>query len=232
MNQNLLGLSSMATRPILTALCDHIGREHGIPVRFDAAGGVETARRVRDGAQADLLVLAEEAVNSLEREGHLLAGSVRPLFVSRVVAAVRDASPVPVLDTESDLRSVLLSASRIAYSTGPSGTAITDLIARFGLTDVLGDRLVQAPPGVPVGEVLSSGGADLGFQQQSELMDLPGVVVVGALPGDTAIESTFCGGVLTCTGQEERARDVLGILGSEAAAATVRARGMRTHGHA
>ncbi|MFI6938702.1 substrate-binding domain-containing protein [Streptomyces sp. NPDC050418] len=227
MNREVTGLSSMATRPILADLCRHLGTAHGIPVRFTAAGGVETARQVREGAQADLLVLAEGALAALAQEGHLVPGTVRPLWVSQVVAAVPQGAPVPVLDRESDLCDALLTARRIAYSTGPSGTALVALIDRLGLTGPLGERLVQAPPGVPAGTLLSSGEADLAFQQHSELMDLPGVVVVGPLPAATAITSTFGAGVLTTSTAPDRAAEILDLFTSDAATSLARARGMR-----
>ncbi|MGW3074747.1 substrate-binding domain-containing protein [Kitasatospora sp. NPDC001132] len=230
MNQEISGLSSMATRPILTDLSEHIRHTHGIAVRFDSAGGVEIARRVREGAEADLLVLAEGALTELEEEGHLLGDTARPLWVSQVVAAVPDGTPVPAFDAESDLRAALLSAERIAYSTGPSGTALVELITRLGLAEALSDRLVQAPAGVPAGSLLSSGRADLAFQQHSELMDLPGVVVVGPLPGDTKIESVFGGAVPASSVRPDRAREVLDLLGSDAASGIARTRGMRAFG--
>ncbi|MER5357288.1 substrate-binding domain-containing protein [Streptomyces sp. NPDC002785] len=227
MDQELSGLSSMATRLILADLSDHIRRDHGISVRFESAGGVEVARRVREGTEADVIVLADDALAELEREGHLRAGSMRPLWISQVVAAVPAGLRVPALRSESDLRTVLLAAERVAYSTGPSGTALVDLITGLDLAETLRTRLVQAPPGVPVGSLLASGEADLAFQQHSELMDLPGVVIIGPLPGNTAISSTFSAGVLAASTQPSRAFEVLDILGSDAASKTAGARGMR-----
>ncbi|MEF9882977.1 substrate-binding domain-containing protein [Streptomyces sp. P9-A4] len=227
MEREIAGLSSMATWPVLAEVAAHIGLAHGIPVRFDAAGGVEIARRVREGAEADVLVLAAGALAALEAEGHLVAGTARPLWISQVVAAVPEGAPVPALGSEAGLRAALLSARTIAYSTGPSGTALVELIARLDLTGPLTDRLVQAPPGVPAGSLLSSGRADLAFQQHSELMDLPGVVVAGPLPGDTAISSTFGAAVLATSTARDRAREVLDLLSSAPASATARARGMR-----
>ncbi|MFI8513376.1 substrate-binding domain-containing protein [Streptomyces sp. NPDC085460] len=226
MHQELRGLSSMATRPLLAELGEHLRRAHGTPVRFDSAGGVEIARRVREGAEADLLVLAAGAVTALEREGRLRPGTVRPLWTSQVVAAVPDGGPAPALATVDDLRTALTSARGIAYSTGPSGTALIELLHRLGLAGTLADRLVQAPPGVPAGDFLSSGRADLAFQQHSELKDLPGVTVVGPLPGDTAITSTFAGGVLTTATDPERALAALGHLASGGASRLAVAHGM------
>ncbi|MEV0533777.1 substrate-binding domain-containing protein [Kitasatospora sp. NPDC050463] len=230
MNPEISGLSSMATRPVLADLSEHLRHTCGVLVRFESAGGVEVARRVREGVGADLLVLAAGALAELEQGGHLLRGTARPLWVSQVVAAVPDGAPVPALDSESDLRAALLAATRVAYSTGPSGTALIELITRLGLTGTLSERLVQAPAGVPAGSLLSSGRADLAFQQRSELTDLPGVVVVGPLPGDTAITSVFSGGVLASSVRPGRAREVLDLLGSDAASGIARARGMRAIG--
>lgn len=230
MDVEISGLSSMATKPVLAELSEHLRLAHGLTVRFESAGGVEVARRVREGAAADLLVLADGALAALAEEGRVLPGTARPLWVSQVVAAVPEGAPVPPLATGSDLRAALLAAHRIAYSTGPSGTALVDLIARLDLADVLGDRLLQAPPGVPAGSLLASGRADLAFQQHSELMDLPGVTVVGPLPGDAAISSLFSGAVLTASAHPARAREALDLLASPAAAEAARARGMTAAG--
>ncbi|MFI1381970.1 substrate-binding domain-containing protein [Embleya sp. NPDC020886] len=227
MDRRICGLSSMATRAILAEVADHIRLAHGIGVAFESAGGVEIARRVREGAEADVLVLADGALAELAREGHLVEGTVRPLWVSRVVAAVPTGSPVPALDSEADLRAALLAADRIAYSTGPSGTALLELIARLDLADPLRTRLVQAPPGVPVGSLLASGAAELALQQHSELMDLPGVTVIGPLPGAAAITSTFGAAVPASSTRPDRAREVLDLLGCETASRTARARGMQ-----
>ncbi|GAA0315296.1 hypothetical protein GCM10010302_63140 [Streptomyces polychromogenes] len=135
-----------------------------------------------------------------------------------------------MLDSESALRSALEAARSIAYSTGPSGTALVELIGRLGLTAALAGRLVQAPPGVPAGSLLPCGRADLAFQQHSELMDLPGVVIAGPLPGDTAISSTFSGGVPASASQPELALEVLDFFGSGTGSEIARARGMRASG--
>ncbi|MFD7026645.1 substrate-binding domain-containing protein [Streptomyces sp. NPDC059917] len=230
MNTAICGLSSMATRLLLAELSERIRLERGLAVRFEAAGGVDIARRVREGAEADLLVLADGALTALAQEGHLLVGTARPLWTSQVVAAVPAGSPVPPLDSDADLRAALRSARKIAYSTGPSGTALLDLIGRLGLADALAGRLVQAPPGVPVGSLLSGGRADLAFQQHSELMDLPGVTIAGPLPGDTAITSTFSGGVLASASRPGPALEVLDFFGSGTGAEIARARGMRASG--
>ncbi|GLW71522.1 hypothetical protein Kpho02_38210 [Kitasatospora phosalacinea] len=217
---DLLALTSMAVRPALADLAPLLP-----PVRFEAAGGVEVARRIRAGAPADLAVLAADALAALHAEG--FTEEPRPLWDSSTVAAVAAGAPPAALDTVDDLRTLLTTARAVAHSTGPSGTALRALVDRLGLTDRV--RLVQAPPGTPAGTLLTDGRADLAFQQHSELADLPGLRILGPLPGDTAITSTFAAAPLTGSPHRERARALVGLLASDAAAATARARGMHPH---
>jgi molybdate transport system substrate-binding protein len=216
----------MATRSLLTDLALDIGRRHGITLSFTSAGGVEIAQHVRAGATVDIVVLAADVMDELESDGLLARGTLRPLFVSQVVAAVRVGTTAPALDSEDHARAVVGNARRIGYSTGPSGSAVLALLERWKLRQELRGRLVQAPPGVPVGSLIASGQADLGFQQLSELLDAPGVQVLGPLPGEAAISSTFSGAVLATSGHLEAAATVLGLLSADSGAALVASRGM------
>jgi hypothetical protein len=80
------------------------------------------------------------------------------------------------------LREAVLSARTIGFSTGPSGVALQQLFERWGIAEVVRPRVVQAPPGVPVGTLITRGDVELGFQQLSELMHLEGIDVIGPMP--------------------------------------------------
>jgi molybdate transport system substrate-binding protein len=76
----------------------------------------------------------------------------------------------------------VLAATSLSYSTGPSGVQLARLFERWGIADRIRERIVQAPPGVPVGQLVADGKVALGFQQLSEMMNLPGIDVLGPLP--------------------------------------------------
>ena len=57
--------------------------------------------------------------------------------------------------------------------------ALTKLFERWGIAEEIKPRIVQAPPGVPVGTLVARGEVALGFQQLSELMHLEGIDVIG-----------------------------------------------------
>jgi molybdate transport system substrate-binding protein len=224
--EQIRGLSSMATKDLLADLSDALRRHRSLSVHFESAGGTEVARNIRAGTQADLAVLSGDAMADLDADGLLRAGTLRPLFVSDVVAAAaEDAASVP-LSTEEELRAALITARRIAYSTGPSGKAIVNLLERWHLVEAVQHKLVQVQPGTPVGVLLAGGQADLGFQQRSELSKVAGVRVLGPLPGTAAIHSTFSGAVLARSTNTESTVEVLTFLGSADAEEHVIAAGM------
>jgi molybdate transport system substrate-binding protein len=216
----------MATKGLLADLSEALRRHGSLSVQFDSAGGLEVARNIRAGVHADLAVLSREAMADLDSDGFLAAGTVRPLFVSDVVAAIpADVAVVP-LSTEEDLRSALVGADRVAYSTGPSGDALIDLITRWDLVENVEPKLVQTRPGTPVGSLLAAGRADLGFQQRSELTGFAGVRVLGPLPGAAAIRSTFSGAVLARSTRKESACAAVEFFGSKDAEDYALAAGM------
>ncbi|WP_417555284.1 substrate-binding domain-containing protein [Microbacterium sp.] len=219
-------ISSMATRHVLADLLA-ASVEAGLPpVQLESVGGVDAATRVADGEAFDLVLLAEGALRRLSAEGHVDAATVTPLVLSQVAIAVPDpgAQPAeapggPAFADSAELRQALRTTTRIGYSTGPSGTALVKMIETWGLTAELGDRLVQARPGIPVAKSLAAGAVDLGFQQLSELVGQPGIRILGAMPDDCAIDTIFAGAVATASASPADAAEVLAFLASDAAAA-------------
>lgn len=216
------GISSMATRAVLAELAAAFEQRAGHGVDIESVGGVDAAKRVQAGEPFDLVVLAADALDKLIAGGHLMAGSKIDLVRSGVAVAVRDGVPQPDLGSEETVREAVLSAHSIGYSTGPSGVQLSKLFARWGIAE----RIVQAPPGVPVGTLVASGEVELGFQQLSELMNLPGITVVGPLPPAIQIVTTFSAGIGALSTQADRVRSLLDFMASPVCAETMRRHGM------
>jgi molybdate transport system substrate-binding protein len=170
---------------------------------------VDAAKRVQAGEAFDVVLLASDAIDKLAAAGQVLPGSRVDLVRSAVAVAVPAGAPVPALDSEAAVRQAVLAAPRISYSTGPSGTYLMQLFQRWGIADTIQPRLVQAPPGVPVGTLVARGEVDLGLQQLSELMHLDGITVAGTLPPDIAFITTFSGAVCATSAQADAVRTLL-----------------------
>jgi molybdate transport system substrate-binding protein len=219
-------LSSMATRQVLAELVAQHGAPAGPELALEAVGGVDVARRVRAGEAVDVVVLAADTIGQLTGEGRILAGRSVELVRSGIAVAVRKGSPRIDIGTEEALRQAVAGAARISYSTGPSGVYLMQLLQRWGLADTLRDRIVQAGPGVPVGSLVAQGQVELGFQQLSELIHLPGIEVLGPLPPAIQLVTTFVAGVASSTSQPEAACELLRLFAAPEAAALKRRHGM------
>ena len=217
----LTGISSMATRQVLAELVAGWGK----PVSIESVGGVDAAKRVQAGEPFDVVVLASTAIDKLVAEGHLQPGRV-DVVRSGVAVAVRAGAPRPDIATEEALRQAVLAAGRISYSTGPSGVHLAKLFERWGIAAQIKDRIVEAPPGVPVGSLVARGEVELGFQQLSELMHVEGLEVLGPLPAAVQVLTIFSAGVGVRSNQSQMAREFLAYLVSAAAAEAKRRHGM------
>lgn len=214
-------ISSMATRHVIADLLEAASAAGLGEVDVESVGGVDAEQRVAAGESFDLVFLADGALRRLADAGHVDAASVTPLVLSQVAVAVPSGSAEPAARPDGaafadadGVRAALRAATRIGYSTGPSGTALVRLIEEWRLTDAVGDRLVQARPGIPVAASMAAGDVDLGFQQLSELAGQPGVRILGVLPADCAIDTVFAGAVATASDSRDRAASVLQFLAS------------------
>lgn len=226
MHTPLTGISSMATRQLLSELASDYRQRSGQTVQIESVGGVDATKRVAAGEVFDVVVLASDAMDKLIAAGHVQADSRVDLVHSGVAVAVRAGAPLPDLSSEAAVRAAVLAAPRLSYSTGPSGVALAQLFERWGIADEIRPRIVTPPPGVPVGSLLAKGEVDLGFQQLSELIHLPGITVVGALPAAIQITTTFTAGVCSTATQPDAARALLAFLASPEADEAKRRQGM------
>lgn len=219
-------ISSMATREVLAELVDAFTAREGHAVALESAGGVDVARRVRDGEAVDLVVLAAKAIDELIAAGRLLPDGRVDILRSGIAIAVPAGAPLPDIRTESAIRQAVLAAPTLSYSTGPSGVYLMGLFERWGILEDIRPRIVQAPPGVPVGSLVARGEVALGFQQLSELLHVPGIALVGPMPPEVQSITTFSGAVSRSAAHPEQARALLAWMTHADAAPAIRRQGM------
>lgn len=218
-------VSSMATRELLAALAAEYTRQTGRAVQAEAGGGVDVARRIEQGEACDVVVLASNAIDKLIASAKVLPGR-EDLVESGIAIAVRKGAARPPVASEEDVRRAVQSAATLSFSTGPSGVYLEQLFQRWGILAEVRPRIVVPPPGIPVGSLVEQGRAELGFQQLSELMNLPGIDVLGPLPPAIQTLTIFSGGVCAASAQPAAARALLQFVASPATAALKHAHGM------
>ena len=220
----------MATRQLLATLVADYKKQVAVAINIESVGGVDAAKRVMNSAQTgeafDVVILASDAIDKLIAAGHIDPSSKVDLVDSGVAVAVRAGAASPDISSEAAVKAAVLAAKTISYSTGPSGVALAKLFERWGIAEQIASRIVQAPPGVPVGSLVAKGEVELGFQQLSELIHLEGISIVGPLPPEIQITTTFSAGVCTASKQAAAVREMLAYMASPAAAAAKLRQGM------
>ena len=224
-------ISSMATKQVLADLIALYRQAHpDTVIELESVGGVDAAKRVQAGEAFDIVALASNAVAQLTTDGKVVAGSTVDVVRSGVALAVRRGAPHPDIGSEAAVKQAVLAARTLGYSTGPSGVQLAKLFERWGIAEQIKDRIVTAPPGVPVGSLVAQGEVELGFQQLSELMSLEGIDVLGPLPAEIQIITTFSAGLATASTQPDAVRALLAFLVSPATGPTKQRNGMEAAG--
>jgi molybdate transport system substrate-binding protein len=186
--------------------------------------------RLARGEAADVVILDGGAADELGRRDLVQAGSKIELARSLIGMAVRAGTEKPDISSVDSLRSTLLAAKSIAYSDSGSGTYLaTNLFPKLGIADQIApkSRKVRGPPsGEPVASVVARGEAEIGFQQVSELIHVPGVSFVGTLPAEVQPTFSFAGALTRNAREPEAATALIRFLASAEAAPVIAKAGL------
>jgi len=181
--------------------------------------------RLARGEPADVVILDGGAADELGRRGVVRVDSKVELARSQVGMVVRAGAQEPDIGSVEAFRRTLLAAKSIAYSDSGSGSYLsTRLFAQLGVADQVAgkSRKVRGPPsGEPVAAVIARGEAEIGFQQVSELMHVPGVTFVGPIPAELQPGFSFAGALTSTARQPEAASALIRFLGSPEAAPVI-----------
>ncbi len=184
----------------------------GLQVEMDWAPTSVLLKKLEAGERADLLVVTAEAMDRLAGNGTIDPSSRIDLVRSRIGIAVPRGAVHPEIDTLEAAVQTLLAARSVSYSRGgASGIHFAAAIERLGIAAEINARATIIPAGFTA-ERLNAGEADIAVQQISELMAVPGVEIVGSLPGPLGTAATFSGALLAGTAHDEAARRFLALL--------------------
>lgn len=220
-------ISSMATKALLADLVAAFSAQRpDIAVAVTSVGGVDAAKRVVAGEAFDIVALASDAIEKLAASGHVVADTRVDLVHSAVAVAVPAGAPVPDITTEAALKTAVLAAPTLGYSTGPSGVQLAKLFERWGMAQQIAARIVTPPPGISVASLVAKGEVALGFQQLSEMTGVPGIRVIGGLPEAVQIVTTFSAARSSVSQQAAAVQAFLAFAASPATAELKQRHGM------
>ena len=202
---------------------------HTVSMAFGASMGNapdSIPSRLDRNEPADLVILAAEALDQLAQRGKVVQGSRTDLVRSEIGLAVRSGAPRPDISNVEALKRTLLNAKSVAYSASASGTYYAaEMLKILGLHEQVmpkSRRVVSER----VAAVVARGEAEIGFQQVSELVNVPGADYIGVIPPEVQRVTIFSAGMASGATQPDVARELVRFLTSQAAVPTIRKTGL------
>jgi molybdate transport system substrate-binding protein len=217
-------LSGGAAQGLVAALAPDFEGATGCRVEgtFGAVGAMR--ERLLGGTPADILILTEELIGGLERDGRATAGSAVPLGVVRTGVAVRaGAAPPPIGDAVS-LAAALRGADAIYFPDPERATAgihFKKVLDGLGLAAELAPRLRPFANGAAAMAAMAGArdAAPLGCTQVTEIRATAGVALVGPLPKEFELATIYAAAVASDAAAPDLARRFVDRLAGAASAA-------------
>lgn len=223
-------LSAIAVQGVVEALIPAFEKAHGCTLGVVWATAPLLLKRLQAGETADALILNRATTDALLGTGGIVAGSDVVIASSATAIAVRAGAAKPDISTPEALKRTLLEARAISYTDpaagGASGIYFARLLERMGIAAEINAKTKFPPPSGYSGMFLPTGEADLAVQQVPELLHVPGVEIVGHLPGDLHMVTVFVAAIPADSAQPVLARALIESLRTPEAKALFRAKGL------
>jgi molybdate transport system substrate-binding protein len=222
-------LSSIATREAYNDLLPEFERVSGQKVTTTWAGTVDIMKRMAAGGEDhDLVIISSNELEDLIKQGKIATGSRADLAKSEIGVAVKAGAPKPDISSAEALKSTLLAAKSVGYTSGPSGVYMGNLVERMGIAVEVKAKFRSVPSGGTIGTIVAAGDCEIGFQQVSELVHIPGIDYAGPLPADIQRVTIFSSGIQSGAENAAGAKALQQFLTTPAAAAVMRKHGLET----
>jgi molybdate transport system substrate-binding protein len=171
----------------------------GIDGVFSAVGGHKN--RLLGGEQADVAILTAAIIGELEQKGIAIAGQSRAVGRVSTAVAVRSGDTISPITTADDLRAALTSASSIYFPDPQQATAgihFANVLKRLGIDTSTVSRHRTFPNGATAMAALAAATDErpIGCTQLTEIVSTQGVRLIGDLPGDLGLATTYTAAAL------------------------------------
>jgi molybdate transport system substrate-binding protein len=217
---NILGAG--ASKGLVESLQAQFSAETGVDIRgtFGAVGAIK--EKSLAGEACDVIILTAAIIDELARFGIVLSETVAPLGRVRTAIAVREGDTLPDISGRESLRKLLLASAAIYLPDAESATAgihFVKVLHALGIFETVERRLRSYPNGAMAmrGLAQSSEFSAIGCTQVTEIKYTPGVALVGPLPGEFELATTYAVGVYVKSHQPELARRFAEVLSGETA---------------
>ena len=210
-------LSAGAAKGLVAALAPEFLAAAGAAIdgQFGAVGAIR--EQLASGAPCDAIILTAALLESLERDGDIVAGSIAPIGRVETGVAARAGEAFPDIHDRDALRATLLAAPAVFVpdlTRSTAGIHFAGVLDRLGIAAQVTPRVHAYPNGATAMRALADcaiAGA-LGCTQVTEILYTPGVALVGTLPAGCGLATVYAAAVAARARAPELAQRFIALL--------------------
>ncbi|GAB3762119.1 substrate-binding domain-containing protein [Ramlibacter monticola] len=197
---------------------------HKLVLRFGTTP--ELIKLVVGGASFDLVVVPREVFKDAAAQSHFESAPTIDIARVGLGVAVRSGAPRPDISTPEALKRTLLQAQSIAtVPASAAGAQVLRALERLGIGEAMKAKTKVKSAPAQIVEAVAQGEAELGVFLVN-VLTAPGLEVVGPFPAEVQQEIEYVAGVSANTKDRQAAKSFITYLGTPAAAAVIKARGL------
>ena len=223
-------LSALGIKEVMDDLGPKFERAsgHKLAFTFGTLGGV--VKRVQGGETADVVIIPQQGIDGLVKDGKAAAGNVTVIARSSIVVVVRKGAPKPDISSPDALKRTLLAAKSLAYGNpadgGGSSIHFAKVLDRLGIANEMKSKTIYSKSGGDTGVLVANGKAEIGVSQLQVLMPVAGIETVGPLPGDLQATTVFAAAIMAGARDAAASKALVDFLRTPEAATVIKAQGM------
>jgi molybdate transport system substrate-binding protein len=220
-------LTTGAPRKVVDAVVAGLAAQHKAVIAQDTAGGVR--RKAEAGEPVDVIVATPDVLDALARAGKVAPGTRVDFATTGVGVGVKDGLPKPDISSVDAIKTLVAEAPAIALpdpkAGGTSAVYLEQMFKKLGVAEaVYAKAKLQA--GGYAADLVAAGQAPIVFHQISEIRPVKGVTLVGPLPAEIQLTTTYSAALAAQPASPEAARAFLAAIGGPPGRAAAEAAGM------
>lgn len=203
---------------------------HKLVFVFDPLGRM--LKRIESGETADVIVLPAQGIDRLVKEGKAAAGTVSTIAKSHVGVAVRKGTPKPDISSPEAFKRAMLAAKSILISDPARGGVATPHILkafeRLGIVEEMKRKTIytKVTGAAGIAQAMAETDANIGLNQLQEFASVAAMEIVGPLPGELGLTTSFSAVVMGSSKNVEVANALVNFLRTPEAAVAIKAQGL------
>lgn len=198
---------------------------HKVALKLEQTGAIK--RMIEGGEAFDVAIASPAVIDGLVKQGKIAAASKGDVARTGIGVAVKAGAPKPDIKSADALKKTLLGANSIVYpKEGASSVHLAKVFDKLGITEQLKPKIKLEPMTGRTAVAVAQGEAELGIAVIPQIISVPGVDLVGALPGELQAFVVYTGGVGAAAKEAAAAKAFLEFLKTPAALQVIKAKGL------